>query len=801
MQGVYRQKRIALRAAFMVLLAAVLALAAPSARAADPVIAAAGDIACDYISSSFNGGNGTETECRQKYTSDLLVGAGLARVLVLGDNQYSNGSLTRYQNSYDLSWGRVKSITRPIPGNHEEGSANGYFDYFNGVGEADGPAGPRGKGWYSYDIGSWHLIALNSNCDVVDCAAGGEQEQWLREDLAGNADRCLLAYWHHPRFSSGHGGNDSSVHPFWQALYDAHADVVLVGHSHNYERFAPMDANGDADPSGGIREFVVGTGGAFFTSLSSPGPNSVVRQNHTYGVLMLTLRPSSYDWQFVPEAGKTFTDSGSASCHNSDGSPPVDTQPPTAPTAVAASAVGHTQVNLSWGAATDNVGVTGYEIYRNGSLLTTRTTRSYSDATVAADTTYSYQVRALDAAGNRSIPSSTATVTTPPPPDVQAPTVPSSLTGIAVNPLHVDLFWGASTDNRGVTGYEIFRDGVMLATATGTSYSDPTAAPSKTYAYRVRALDAAGNRSALGNTATVTTPIASTLAVAPEADARVAESNPSTNFGTSFLRTDGASSSHVDSYLKFAVTGVSGPVHSAKLRVFAYTGTSDGPAVYATGTGWSEDGITWSRRPTPTSGATDDKGAVPSNSWAEFNVAPIVTGNGTYSFRLATSSSDGVDMRSREHADAGLRPELVLTVGLGSGGGQGPALPISPQGPFSPIGADALAPRLRLRGRTTQRLVGRTVATSAKCDEQCTVTAAGRISLGRTSSLFRSRIVKQALPAGTLRRLMLRFSPKAARAVRRALRRGKRVFVAVTVRAHDRAGNSSTADRKIRLKL
>jgi Ca2+-binding RTX toxin-like protein len=304
-------------------LAAVLFSSSTSqADAADPVIAAAGDIACEPGSSV------TDTKCRERYTSDLLVNAGLAAVLPLGDLQYNSASLSNLSNSYDVSWGRVKSITRPSLGNHES-SGSGYFDYFNGVGVNNGPAGERGNGYYSFDVGAWHLIALNSNCSRVSCSAGSAQERWLRADLASHPNGCTLAYWHHPRFSSGHDGDNSFTAPLWDALYEAQADVVLVGHSHDYERFAPQDSTGRKDTVRGIREFVVGTGGAFFTGISSARPNSEVRQNSTFGVLFLTLRPTSYEWSFVPEAGRSFTDSGVGSCHG-----PNTTPPPPTPTAL-----------------------------------------------------------------------------------------------------------------------------------------------------------------------------------------------------------------------------------------------------------------------------------------------------------------------------------------------------------------------------------------------------------------------------------------------------------------------------------
>ena len=298
------------------LLTAASGVLRTAAASADPVIAAAGDIACAPDDLDYNGGAGTATRCRQRATSDLLVGAGLAAVLPLGDIQYPISSLARIKAVYDPTWGRVKSITRPVLGNHEGGWMS-YFSYFNGRGAADGPAGPTGKGYYSFDIGSWHLVALNSNCSVVACAAGSIQERWLRADLAAHPTSCTLAYWHNPRYSSGHEGSNSLMQPLWAALDDAGAEIVLSGNSHNYERFAPLDPNGAVDRGNGIRQFVVGTGGAFFTAgITTLIPGGEVAQNHTFGVLMLTLRPSSYDWQFVPIAGSSFSDSGTDQCHS-----------------------------------------------------------------------------------------------------------------------------------------------------------------------------------------------------------------------------------------------------------------------------------------------------------------------------------------------------------------------------------------------------------------------------------------------------------------------------------------------------
>jgi hypothetical protein len=285
----------------------------------EQLVMAAGDIACDPSSSDFNGGLGTTTACHQMRTSDLLVDRGIAAALPLGDLQYSDATLSEFSGSYDPSWGRVKNRTHPTPGNHEyrTSGAAGYFDYFNGPGVVHGRAGERGKGYYSYDLGAWHLIALNSECsDVGGCEASSPQGQWLKQDLERNKRACTLAYWHRPRFSSGRHGNQESMGPFWQLLYEAGADVVLSGHDHSYERFAPQTPAGALAPGRGIRQFVVGTGGKDHYSFGTPEPNSQIRDSSSFGVLALTLRPGRYLWQFLPAAGSTFVDSGVGSCHD-----------------------------------------------------------------------------------------------------------------------------------------------------------------------------------------------------------------------------------------------------------------------------------------------------------------------------------------------------------------------------------------------------------------------------------------------------------------------------------------------------
>lgn len=289
----------------------------------DPVIVAAGDAVC---------GTGTPvgTPCKHAAVASLISSLNPAAVLLLGDNQYENATLADYNTYYQPTWGAFKSITLPSAGNHEYNTsgAKGYYDYFNGVNVQTGQAGDRSKGYYSLNIGSWHVIALNSNCSAIGgCGAGSPQETWLRADLAANSSVCTLAYWHHPRFSSGEHGNNTTVQPLWQALYDAGADVVLGGHDHEYERFAPQTPAGVLDAARGVRQFVVGTGGkekeAFFTIRA----NSELRRNTSFGVLQLTLRADSYDWQFMPIPGDPLVDSGSSTC-----SPVVAPPPPPPPT-------------------------------------------------------------------------------------------------------------------------------------------------------------------------------------------------------------------------------------------------------------------------------------------------------------------------------------------------------------------------------------------------------------------------------------------------------------------------------------
>lgn len=397
--------------------AAVLAVALPGTAAADPVVVAAADMVC-------GGDTPAQTDCVYGKTADTAVAQAPDAVLAAGDLQYEKGQLAYFRQFYDPTWGRLKTVTRPALGNHEylTSKAAGYFDYFNGVRVSDGPAGQRGKGYYSFNLGRWHIVALNSNCSYVSCAKGSAQERWLAADLAANKQPCTLAYWHHPRWSSDiYELNTKAVDPFVRDLYAAGADLVINGHAHDYERFVAQDPDGRVDLERGLTQVVVGTGGRSEVAFTAtPNMNSLVRKTGTYGVLRLDLHDGSYDGKFVPIAGQTWSDSFSGTCRNAPAAQPTpDTTAPSTPTTPTAKASSSTQVDLTWPPSTDDVGVAGYRVYRDGTLLGTTTSASYSDASASPGTTYSYTVSAYDAAGNASPQSAPATVTTPVPPSTR----------------------------------------------------------------------------------------------------------------------------------------------------------------------------------------------------------------------------------------------------------------------------------------------------------------------------------------------------------------------------------------------
>ncbi|GAB1690215.1 metallophosphoesterase family protein [Krasilnikovia sp. M28-CT-15] len=272
--------------------------AAGQTAAASAVLIGAGDIAtCE----------GTADD-----RTAALLAAQPGTVFTLGDNAYPDGTAADFQRCYGLSWGRLRGRTRPALGNHEYHvvGARPYFDYFGTA------AGPRGRGYYSFNVGAWHVVVLNTNCGVVSCRSGSAQQRWLRTDLAASGARCTVAVAHHPLFTSvARHSPATGTRPLVRTLHAAGVEVLLTGHNHTYERFAPQDADGRADPGRGIRAFVVGTGGAPLHTFGRRAAHSQVRNDRTYGVLKLTLSSGAYRWQFLPLPGSRFTDAGSGVCH------------------------------------------------------------------------------------------------------------------------------------------------------------------------------------------------------------------------------------------------------------------------------------------------------------------------------------------------------------------------------------------------------------------------------------------------------------------------------------------------------
>jgi hypothetical protein len=526
------------------------------------VVMAAGDIACDPADSGFNGGAGTSTECRQMATSDLLLDPTIDLVLPLGDTQYECGGAQAYADSYDPSWGRAKSISRPAVGNHEyeasggtdcdaTGSAGPYFNYFGAA------AGDPATGYYSYDVGTWHFVALNSECSQVGgCGAGSVQEQWLRADLAGSSASCTVAYMHRSRWSSGdrHGSNPG-LGDLYTALFEGGVEVLLSGHDHNYERFAPQDPSGGLDAAAGVRSFVVGTGGKWLAPIGSPIPNSEVMAS-TFGVIQLTLNDNSYDWEFVPVAGESFTDAGSSPCHDVV-QVPSDTTIDSSPEDLV------TSTSASYEFSGSEAGAT-FECALDGGAFASCTSPHTYEGMV--DGNHNFRVRAVDVDGNVD----------------QSP-----------------ASWDWLVDSSAVE----FR-------------------------------------------------------FAAEADASVSSLAPDSNFGTA--PTLSADLSPVErSYLRFDVTGLTGQVVGARLRTFAFSGTANGPDVFAVDNAWDELQITFNNVSSRTSSVLDSAGPIQSGAWVAYDVAAATAGNGLVSFEMEADSTDGVEFYSRDATDL-RRPELVI---------------------------------------------------------------------------------------------------------------------------------------------
>lgn len=509
--------------------AGALLTGAGAAHAADPMIAAAGDIACGV-----SAGSG----CKQMETSNLIFNRGYDAVLPLGDLQYNCMTPADVAYGYEPSWGRFKNITKPTPGNHEywkknscDPLATGYYSYFSGVPGLPPAATDPTRGYYSYDIGDgsgndWHLIALNTgeDCREVSCAAGSEQVNWLKADLAAHPNVCTIAYFHYPRFSSN-TPLPQFTQPLWDALYAGGADIVLSGHVHHYERFAPQTPSGFPDPAFGIRQFNVGTGGIGgegFKKLtpldpSSPlwdplgppqqytyAPNSEVRLS-TYGVLKLTLHPTTYDWEFVDTGRQSSPDTGTGTCHGKPGN--TDTTPPrVSVTSPRANASVFGTVNLA-ASATDNVRVASVTFSVDGVQIGQPDTSSaYGvplDTTKLANGPHTVRAMAFDSTGNQAT-SAPVTITVdndqlPPSVRLTSPATNAIVTGqVALSATAVD-----NPGGKGVQRVEFLVDGTVVATDTSSPYTatwNSTKVKDGVHPIAARAVDVRGNVSTFSQT-------------------------------------------------------------------------------------------------------------------------------------------------------------------------------------------------------------------------------------------------------------------------------------------------------------
>jgi Big-like domain-containing protein/calcineurin-like phosphoesterase family protein/fibronectin type III domain protein len=734
-------------------------------------------------------GDGGSGESNESDVTNLIASWNPNLFLYVGD-VYEEGTSTEFQNWYGASstfFGRFRSITDPVVGNHEylSGStAPGYFDFWDNI--------PR---YYSYDAAGWHFIALDSNCGTAGiCNPGQPEYQWVLNDLTTHSNVCTIAYFHHPTYNVGSEGYATQMNAIWSLLAQYGVDIVLNGHDHDYQRWKALNGSGVVSATG-ITEFVAGGGGHGIQKFITTDSRLAVgfdTSPTTFGALRLQLNSQGAGYQYINTAG-TLLDSGSVQCSGT----PADTTAPSKPTNLSATADGSRLVQLAWTASTDNVGVTGYSIYRNGALLTTTGPMpSYDDTTVLPGTSYTYQVRARDAAGNTSSLSTSVSVTTPlllfsdgfESGDFSQWTSVSGLTvqqqqvyaglyaaratssGTATyayeqlsrtqNELYYRLWFkiisqgansvylqrfrtgsgggilGVFVSSTGKLAYrndvtaatttsatvvtsgtwhelqthvlikgasgiaEVWLDGIKITSLSKTQNLGTTAigriqlgenSTARTYdvaldrvAFNTQFIDSATppegtltptSTSTAGPSPTSTlaaTPTASAtsssggaLTFAPAADAYVSQASPATNYGTATtLQSDGGTTAALTTYIRFTTSGISGSVQNAKLRVFCTTnGTANGPPVYLANSSWTESGtggVTWNTKPALLSGAFDNKGAIGTNSWVEYDVTSLVTTNGTYTFALVADSTDGVVFSSREGATPS---QLVVTLG------------------------------------------------------------------------------------------------------------------------------------------
>jgi fibronectin type 3 domain-containing protein len=654
-----------------------------------------------------------------------LAASGARFAIAGGDNGYPSGSQSNYgdlvQTGPSLSgvfgpqfWavpGRSIPLF-PVLGNHGMSSSSTFHPHLINWPQDKAVATSSGRYvrdtycclngttsaaypsvWYAFDAGPARFYLLdsawaNSNVGTADMykndfdyhwTSTSPEWTWLQADLQSHPRPLKFAFFHFPVYSDQ--ASETSDHwlqgpsPRLEGFLAAQGvQIAFTGHAHLHERNNKSDL--------GLVTYLSGGGGAKLQSIggngcsavdaygigwsnthnrgnacgAAPVPSSMAQVFH---FLLVSLNGTTVAVAPTNSLGQTF-DVQTYTFGTADTSPPI------APTNLTATAASTAQVDLAWTASTDNVGVTGYTVVRNGAPLTRLGPQtSFSDTTVAASTTYTYTLQAEDAAGNRSPASNAATVTTP-----AAPVAPASPTNLGATPgnAQVSLSWTASS---GASSYTVKRGtasgGPYAAVATGltaTSFTDTTVVNGTTYFYVVTATNAAGESSNSNEvSAQPVAPAVVTATFSPEADSYVDNVTPTANFGAGATLKVDTSPSLRNAYLRFTVSGVTGTVQSARLRVFSVDPTSNGPQVFATSNAWTETGITWNNQPGSTGTASDDKGAISINTFVEFDVTPLVAaGNGSYSLVLIPQSSDGFDMASREATTAANRPQLVLTV-------------------------------------------------------------------------------------------------------------------------------------------
>jgi hypothetical protein len=651
--------------------------------------------------------------------------SGARFAVMTGDTAYADGSQKNYgdlkQTGTDISavfgpsfWG-VPGRSTPVfnvTGNH--GFSNGAVQVVNWP-EDNAASSSGGKYamesypsingstarsypsfWYAFDAGRARFYVLTTawadgnvgtgSVYANDAAAhwtpNSPEYKWLANDLATHPRSLKFAFWHYPIYADSSGQpSDTSIqggNGTLQGLLNANnVNIAFNGHAHGYERNKP-------DPAG-LVSYVFGNGGAALGRVSGCHPfdlyaigsgashcgaaPSGLSNDHVFGFAKVSVNGQQVTVTPTDELGRTYDiQTYTFPSHESD------SQPPSVPANLTAAPRAPGSVSLSWSASTDDTGVTGYRVYRDGTLLTTLTgtATTYADGTVTPNTTYGYQVTALDAAGNESARQQTpVSVTTPGQTDTQAPTPPANLAATAPSGTQVNLTWTASTDDVGVDHYTVVRSGTALASASGTAttYTDESAAPGTTYTYSLRAIDAAGNASTASTVGVTTPPGAGTSSAtfAALADASVKQASATSNFGTSTsLNSDSGSGVAMESYLRFNVTTVgTKTVQSAKLRLYVPSdGTSDGPGVYACTdpacATWTESGITWNSRPPRAGTPTSDVGAITSGRYVEWDVTPLISHDGTYTLVVGpTPTTDGTVFSSDEAAAN--KPQLVVT--------------------------------------------------------------------------------------------------------------------------------------------